>query len=200
MSYLPKEQRRSEIIEAAIDVIQHQGLAAATVRNVAKATDSSPGQIHHHFESADALRAEALLCLWQRMKIEFLSQIKTTSPLETLIANLGGCAQKEDKETFAQLYKDLLEASRMSETMHAVLMQIMENSKGKYRELLKAAQDEGELHKEADIEKLSLTILALAFGFGFMKDIAFTNCEVHDVVRFQIDLTNRACSSLSSCA
>ena len=200
MSYLPKEQRRSEIIEAAIDVIQHQGLAAATVRNVAKATASSPGQIHHHFESADTLRAEALLCLWQRMKIELLSQIKTTSPLETLIANMGGCVHKEQKDTYSQLYKDLLEASQMSETMHAVLMQIMNNSKERYCELLKAAQEKGELHKDADVEKLALFIQALGFGFGFMTDIRFTSFEVQDVIRFQIDLVNNACKQMRACS
>ena len=194
MSYLPKEQRRSEIIEAAVEVIQHQGLAAATVRNVAKVTSSSPGQIHHHFESADALRAEAFLCLWQRMKNEYLSQIKTSSPLETIVANLGGCVQPEIKESFAQLYRDLMEASRMSETMHAVLIQIMTNSKNTYTELLDAAKEVGELHKDADSEQIALSILALAFGFGFMKDIGFTNDEVYEVVRQQIDLVNRCLS------
>ena len=194
MSYLPKEQRRSEIIEAAVEVIQHQGLAAATVRNVAKVTSSSPGQIHHHFESADALRAEAFLCLWQRMKNEYLSQIKTSSPLETIVANLGGCVQPEIKESFAQLYRDLMEASRMSETMHAVLIQIMTNSKNTYTELLDAAKEVGELHKDADSEQIALSILALAFGFGFMKDIGFSNDEVYEVVRQQIDLVNRCLS------
>ena len=192
MSYLPKEQRRSEIIEAAIEVIQQQGLAAATVRNVAKATESSPGQIHHHFESADALRAEALLCLWQRMKIEFVSQIQTTSPVETLMAYLGGSAHREIKETFAQLYKDLLEASRMSETMHAVLIQIMNNSKNKYVELLQEAQQVGELNEKANTEQLALTILALAFGFGFFKDIGFCSYELHDLVLHEIDMINKA--------
>nr|WP_321526909.1 TetR family transcriptional regulator [uncultured Cohaesibacter sp.] len=194
MSYLPKEQRRSEIIEAAIDVIQHQGLAAATVRNVAKVTASSPGQIHHHFDSADALRAEAFLCLWQRMKNEFLSQIKTTSPIEKLIANLGGCASPEIKEDFARLYKDLMEASRMSPAMQSVLIQIMNNSKTKHTELLRAAQEAGELHKNADAEQVAMSVLALSFGFGFMKDIGFTALDVHEIVRRQIDLVNRALS------
>ncbi len=192
MSYLPKEQRRSEIVEAAIDVIQHQGLAAATVRNVAKVTASSPGQIHHHFDSADALRAEAFLCLWDRMKVDLLRQIKTSSPLSLLLASLGGSAGLEVREAFSKLYKDLLDASRMSETMQTVLMKIMETSKLRYVELLKSAQDAGELSKAADVEQLAVTILALSFGFGFMQDIGFSAVEVNLAVKAHIDLVNQA--------
>jgi len=53
------EQRRAAIIDATVGVMLRQGIAAATVRDVASEMGTSSGLIHHYFGSMDELLAEA---------------------------------------------------------------------------------------------------------------------------------------------
>ena len=59
MAYLSKDERRRSIVEAAAALVDRDGLAGVTARNVAAELGGSPGQVHHHFDSTDALAAEA---------------------------------------------------------------------------------------------------------------------------------------------
>ena len=54
------DERRSEILEAAIQVVIERGFGATRVSDVAKRLDISTGLVHYHFESKDQLLAEAL--------------------------------------------------------------------------------------------------------------------------------------------
>ena len=62
MAYLPREQRRAAIIDAALKIIRRDGFAAVTARSVAQEVAGSPGLIHQHFPSMDELIATA----WQQ--------------------------------------------------------------------------------------------------------------------------------------
>ena len=59
MAYLSKDERRRSIVEAAAALVDRDGLAGVTARNVAAELGGSPGQVHHHFDSTDVLAAEA---------------------------------------------------------------------------------------------------------------------------------------------
>ncbi|WP_316858570.1 TetR family transcriptional regulator [uncultured Cohaesibacter sp.] len=192
MSYLPKEQRRAEIIEATIEVIQKEGLSAATVRNVAKSIAVSPGQIHHHFESADALRSQAYLSLWGRMRQVVVEAATNKSPIEALMILISGTEDKQVKEEFKKLYKDLVDASRMSDAMRSTLHQIMNSTITDYRSLLTEAQATGDLAKTVDVQQFAVAILALSFGIGFMNDIEFGQIQIRDFVHRQIEILNKA--------
>jgi AcrR family transcriptional regulator len=54
------EQRRTEILEAARDVVLERGLANTRVADVAEALGVSTGLIHYHFASKDDLLTETL--------------------------------------------------------------------------------------------------------------------------------------------
>lgn len=53
------DDRRKAIIDATIRVITRQGIAATSVRDVAREMDTSSGLIHHYFDTMDDLLAEA---------------------------------------------------------------------------------------------------------------------------------------------
>lgn len=59
MARLPADRRRAAIVDAALEVARSKGLAATTVRDVARAMGSSSGLIHHYFESMDEVLAAA---------------------------------------------------------------------------------------------------------------------------------------------
>lgn len=52
MRYLSKDERREEILQAAMRVALTEGFAAMTVRRIATEAGVATGQVHHHFASA----------------------------------------------------------------------------------------------------------------------------------------------------
>lgn len=69
MSYLNKAQRREIILQAAERVALNEGLQAMTVRRIASEAQIATGQVHHHFASSSALKAETFL----RISVQVLS-------------------------------------------------------------------------------------------------------------------------------
>ena len=65
MRYLSKDERREEILQAAMRVALSEGLAAMTVRSIATEAGVATGQVHHHFASGGELKSLAfvLICM-----------------------------------------------------------------------------------------------------------------------------------------
>lgn len=63
MRYLSKDERREEILQAAMRVALAEGLAAMTVRRIATEAGVATGQVHHHFASAGELKSLAFVRL-----------------------------------------------------------------------------------------------------------------------------------------
>jgi AcrR family transcriptional regulator len=76
---LTAERRRDAIVTAALAVARRNGLAATTVRDVAKEMGTSSGLIHHYFETMDDVLAAA----FERVAGEDLEQT------EALFAEAG---------------------------------------------------------------------------------------------------------------
>lgn len=60
MAYLKREDRYTNLIEAATKVALEHGLAAVTARRVAEEAGAATGHIHHHFASISDLKAAVL--------------------------------------------------------------------------------------------------------------------------------------------
>lgn len=63
MRYLSKDERREEILQAAMRVALAEGLAAMTVRRIAMEAGVATGQVHHHFTSGGELKSLAFVRL-----------------------------------------------------------------------------------------------------------------------------------------
>lgn len=63
MRYLSKDERREEILRAAMRVALTEGFAAMTVRRIATEAGVATGQVHHHFASAGELKSLAFVRL-----------------------------------------------------------------------------------------------------------------------------------------
>lgn len=138
MAYMNRESRRASIIDAAVTIILSEGLGAATVRAVANALGASPGHIHHHFLSADELRAEAFRLLWSRVAPEFAERIASLPPRERLLAALLG-DDPEIEALTARLWNEALVASVAEPLIREAVRETMEQ----WLELLVATIDAG---------------------------------------------------------
>lgn len=63
MRYLSKDERREEILQAAMRVALSDGLSAMTVRRIAAEAGVATGQVHHHFTSGGELKSLAFVRL-----------------------------------------------------------------------------------------------------------------------------------------
>ena len=63
MRYLSKDERREDILQAAMRVALTEGLAAMTVRRIATEAGVATGQVHHHFASGGELKSLAFVRL-----------------------------------------------------------------------------------------------------------------------------------------
>ncbi|MBA7854016.1 TetR family transcriptional regulator [Enterobacter sp. RHBSTW-00901] len=63
MRYLSKDERREEILQAAMCVALVEGLSAMTVRRIAAEAGVATGQVHHHFTSGGELKSLAFVRL-----------------------------------------------------------------------------------------------------------------------------------------
>lgn len=60
MAYIPNDERREQIIAAALKVIREHGLAQATTRRIAEAANAPLGSIHYTFRSKEELLVAVL--------------------------------------------------------------------------------------------------------------------------------------------
>jgi AcrR family transcriptional regulator len=125
-------------VEAAILIMVSNGLGAATVRAVAKAMNSSPGHIHHHFSSADELRAEAFRTLWLRAAADFQKFLATLPPGERLVATMLGDDRAIDTDV-KRLWTEALVASKQDDHVRNAVRFAVEG----WIELLVAAVEAG---------------------------------------------------------
>ncbi|MEB7541290.1 TetR family transcriptional regulator [Enterobacter huaxiensis] len=61
MRYLSKDERREEILLAAMRVALAEGLSGMTVRRIAAEAGVATGQVHHHFASGGELKSLAFI-------------------------------------------------------------------------------------------------------------------------------------------
>lgn len=76
-----KEQRRAQILEAALDQFIHRGYAATKIQDIADKAHMSVGLLFHYFNSKEALYIE-LIKLGVSGPQHMIDGIKSLSPLE----------------------------------------------------------------------------------------------------------------------
>lgn len=117
MGYLNREARRQSILTAAMTLALRGGFTAMTVRAVAGEAGVATGQLHHHFSSVGALRAQAFVALIRQMLDTDLVQ-SGGGWHERLYALLGSDDRK--MEAYIRLWREAqLLADKDDEIRHA---------------------------------------------------------------------------------
>ncbi|WP_245944112.1 TetR family transcriptional regulator [Acuticoccus kandeliae] len=169
---MTKDERRAAIVNAAVALVTEKGLAAATVRAVAAALGASPGQIHHHFASADDLRAEAFREAWRRIVADYL-ETQRGADLRTRLDGLIVGPEDAHIATIGHLWKDALAAARMSETVRLAVCEALGDWRHSIVEVLAAGRAEGVFPAAIEDERVAARLMALALGLDVFADIGF---------------------------
>lgn len=176
MTYLPRDARREQIMNAVVDIAIREGLAAATVRRIARELGCSPGQIHHHFTSAADLRAEAIHRVWERLDQELIAAVRRLPPRERLVTILCGCniASTEELRAKQQMAERLWKETwdqRGEPSVRAAIAVVV----GKLRDELVLALNEGaesgEFRSDIETSRLAMMLIAASQGFDLLEEI-----------------------------
>ncbi|MCL4067081.1 TetR family transcriptional regulator [Pseudomonas sp. GX19020] len=193
---MSREARREQIMNAVVELVAQEGLAAATVRRIACQLQCSPGQIHHHFDSAEALRAEAVREVWRRLEPLLVAALRKLSPRERLITVLSGCKTQilgEDDPLLRvaeRLWSEAWETRRDSAVRAAIVDGVC-----KMRDEVCASLAEGvaaeDFPEDLDVNRMSLLLIAASQGFDFLEEVGIEQELGIDKRAYMIEVMRR---------
>lgn len=165
MRYLSKDERREEILQAAMRVALTEGFAAMTVRRIATEAGVATGQVHHHFASAGELKSLAFVRLIRDLlDAEIVGE--NAGWRERLHAMLG--SDDGGFEPYIRLWREAqILASRDSDIKGAYVL-TMEMWHQETVALIKAGTEAGALNPGDRAENIAWRLIGLVCGLDGM--------------------------------
>lgn len=161
MAYLQREARRETIMQAARQVALNEGLAAMTVRRIASKAGVATGQLHHHFSSIAALRAETLIVLIRQMMDAALA-VETSSVLARLQVILG--CDDHAPEPYIRLWREAQLLVNNDEMLCQAYTQTMEMWHAETVKVLCAGQQTADFRLHDTPEAVAWRLIAMVCG------------------------------------
>jgi TetR/AcrR family transcriptional repressor of bet genes len=199
-----KNMRREELVRAAISVIAGEGLAAATLANIATRAGMSPALVNHYFDGKDELLAMTLQKVSSLLRQEILKLLPPSpTPEQRLEAIINGnflpqlyvSGAQEAWLQFSLLSKET-DSRHMQRIDRIVSGRFSSNIGYAFRQLLPPAR----------VNDATDGLIALIDGFSwrFLMDPACTDFELArricwDYVQMQIHRGTAAFGNPASC-
>lgn len=119
-----RPSNRSKILDAALRVVEREGVAAVTYDAVAQESGLTRGGMIYHFPSREALLLaihQHLASEWEAMMVEHAGKLASkATPKERLVAYLKSCNQSASKADL-QLYLEATVNPEFAEPWHVVM-------------------------------------------------------------------------------
>ena len=163
------EQRREQMLKAALDVIVERGYADTRISDVAERTGTSPALVIYYFKTRDQLLTEAIRYSEDSWYAEFLRRMAeipgAPGQLTELIAM--NCLPGTDPEpgSYWLLWLDLWALSPRNTGVAAVRQKSDERWRESIRSIVLAGQDAGEF-APVDADDFTITLSALLDGLA----------------------------------
>jgi len=161
MSYLSKDERREEIMQAAMRVALSDGFTAMTVRRIATEAKVATGQVHHHFASAGELKSQAFIRLIRNLlDVEVVAE--NASWREKLHAMLG--SDDRSFEPYIRLWREAqLLAARDAEIKGAYVL-TMEMWHQETVAIIRAGEQQNAFRLKDSPENIAWRLIGLVCG------------------------------------
>lgn len=196
MAYLSRHERREQIVNAVVDIVGREGLSAATVRRIAQELDCSPGQIHHHFASADALRAEGFRETWARISPFLVERLDALEPRERLLILLSKQACTSNPELLEhmivadRLWSEAWDSRRDPE-VRAAISESLTLFKAFVIKALQEGQQKGIFSQDLEVEKIAGRLMTSVQGYSLWEEIGMSGELATNRTQFSEDLLRR---------
>lgn len=165
---IPPSPTRLRVLAAARACFSRDGFHGASMKNICKASEISPGTLYHHFPSKEAL-VEAIIEEDQLRAFSRFAQDKPDAdPVELIVNNLLA-VREEDRaqralvvEIMAEGMRNPLVADMLDRKHQAIVSMIVAR--------LRLAQQQGLV--AGDIDLLATSSLLLSLTYGILADTA----------------------------
>ncbi len=162
-----REERRRQILEAALAVFTRKGFNAAKVSDVAAQAGVSQGTIYWYFDSKEDLLQEALLFFFENLDQEIVSTLEreTTAGgrLQVLIQSMAALA--DEAKGVLTLFLEFWASSSRREEAGLLWTEVLRQYKGLIVQIVEAGVQSGEF-RPVDAEALSLALMAAYDGLA----------------------------------
>jgi TetR/AcrR family transcriptional repressor of nem operon len=153
-------ETRELLLRAGLEVLTEKGFSAAGLDEILRRGGVPKGSFYHHFESKEAFGAELI----ERYSAYFVRKIErhlgntTLSPLQRLrrfVADAHAGMARHDFRRGCLIGNLGQEMGTLPESFRARLLDVFADWQTRFARCLRAAQDAGELSRQADGDELA---------------------------------------------
>ena len=191
MSYLPKEEKRKAILDAALTLVVSGGFASITARRVAQQMGAAPGSIHHHFSSLSELKSEVLRYAIGASIAADREVIKSLPPYQSLLQLLLP-SNYLDREHENRVWVSAADEMSRNEALKKVYCKAMTGLIDKIESVILTGQSTGLFHPTANTRQCSWKLAATAItltDYVHLNDSGLTLQAADELVTKDIQLT-----------
>jgi AcrR family transcriptional regulator len=148
---LPASERRSALVDAALDVFSTGSYSGATTAEIARRAGVSEPILYRHFASKKELYFACLDEAWRRLEESFDAAIREIGPVEAW-RRLGPSAMRELKAVLPHLWMQAATEAGEDAEIQRYVRRHMRRVHDYFAETLRGVQVAGELPADRDVE------------------------------------------------
>jgi AcrR family transcriptional regulator len=161
------EQRREQMLRAALEVIIERGYAETRIADVAERTGTSPALVIYYFKTREQLLTEAIRYsddAWYGEFLRRMEEIPTAAGQLTQLIAMN-CLTDPEPGSYWTLWLDLWAFSPRSPGVAAVRQKSDERWRDAIRSIVLAGQEAGEF-AQVDADDFTITLAGLLDGLA----------------------------------
>ncbi|GHO66329.1 TetR family transcriptional regulator [Ktedonobacter sp. SOSP1-52] len=174
MARTPKvvEDRREQLLDAAIRVFARKGFSRATNKDIAHEADVTPGLIYHYFESKEALLQAVLE---ERSPLSLLrslpAQVMELPPAQFLPSLVLRVLKIVEGEQFVQIIRVILPELMHNPSILPVAPSVLQRAVNTLAAYLDQQMQQGKLRRVEDSRLAAQTLMGSVIGFVLRRQI-----------------------------
>jgi AcrR family transcriptional regulator len=158
-----KEERREQILDAALRIFAQKGFAGASIRDIAREIGVTEGLLYHYFDSKDQL----LNACWKertwRAHLDRILEDGSEKPLESVLGELVRDFLQTLRENAEMVRVCATEMQRNPEMKEFHVQRIGDNH-NVLCDFLRARQATGEIRADADVSAAAGILMGSAYS------------------------------------
>jgi len=171
-----KEQARERIIDAALRVFAEKGYHETTMEDVADKLGVSEGTIYLYFKS----KKELFKAISEPGEHQVAEVISSAIESEDPVKSFFDLATKvyEQYEPISGLIVELLAEASRDASLRKILRDDFDTDRATMQKFLEELRKRGKIDADADIDSISMAIVALFYGYAISRLLGVEKEEV----------------------
>lgn len=190
------EERREQILDAAIRIFCEKGFAGTTIRDIAREVGVTEGLLYHYFESKEALENACWKERTWRAELERILNAAEGKPVEAVLREIVTDFLGTLRRHAPLVRMNAAESLRNPELKAEHLAKIEDNHL-RLVGFLRERQANGELRQDADVSTGAGLLMGCSYScfllWGGLDDQAWDN-KVRDLANSGVDVVMRGIS------